>query len=672
MVQIESPPAQLQAGSSSVDSGAITEDAIAPNGQPGDGPPLDPSELPAEGFSGSEGFANQAAGAAAPMDWQSDRTRRTRQIALVTTISVATLLVAAVAFGWFVMTYGSGPDVVVEGTPADASSPGEDAGDPIPDSGNSNTVPPDAMEPGPANGELPADSVAGSTIDAAPAAAADPDAAAAGQEPAGQDPGTQPSVAMSEPSNPTGAADSEPGGSSVAPLDSLIPDFAAVQGPEDDATKSSEDADVASLMDLPPGLAQYTPFLLQEGPTEKPTLKAPPTLEQAPLDDAAEDDLDPLAKVQPRKLNLKSDLALKLAFRSDQYPLTDMVLMISQITGVPIQIDWVSFDLVGRDVGQSIKPPKTAVSARQVLDQIAAQVDAEIREEETLLVLTIADEPFAARYEQIVNTDDMGNDAESAAGVLADFLKGSIPSAANTDAAVELGGDAIDAAADGEADDETAEVANAGGPVGAIVNQRQNQQLAALAAETLRRMRGIDPLVPDASMNRWIQVGPGQTTDWPKIQSGEAGEPVDTPIALAGFLKRTARRNDASCLVNWYDANRRRATPERLLLPDNHGGLAPMLIRSLEPMGLYVRQVDANHWWVGSDVTYDRLPLVVASPPLGKHREVFVDQISRIMSDAGGEDFRLVIDPISDRALMMLPRFVARQLPKVTQRLVAN
>ena len=77
-------------------------------------------------------------------------------------------------------------------------------------------------------------------------------------------------------------------------------------------------------------------------------------MEQIKLDEAAvEEDEDLLIQVVPKELDLRADLAIKLALASDGYHAI-INLLISQVTGVPIQMDWPSYDLAGADMQQTI------------------------------------------------------------------------------------------------------------------------------------------------------------------------------------------------------------------------------------------------------------------------------------------------------------------------------
>ena len=85
-----------------------------------------------------------------------------------------------------------------------------------------------------------------------------------------------------------------------------------------------------------------------------------------------------------------------------------------------------------------------------------------------------------------------------------------------------------------------------------------------------------------------------------------------------------------------------------------------------------MRQVDSKHWWVGTEATYDRLPIFVWTPPLGQARADFVERMNQVMAGSSPLQYRLAIDDTSDRALMLLPRFIVRQLPTIIPAVAAK
>ncbi|NNE01234.1 MAG: hypothetical protein HKN47_28305, partial [Pirellulaceae bacterium] len=78
---------------------------------------------------------------------------------------------------------------------------------------------------------------------------------------------------------------------------------------------------------------------------------------------------------------------------------------------------------------------------------------------------------------------------------------------------------------------------------------------------------------------------------------------------------------------------------------------------------LQVRQVDQSHWWVGTEATYDRFPVVLWTDPLGTAQ---VPLSERITQATGGQS-PMVVDPQTGRALLLLPRFIVRQMPKILE-----
>ena len=208
---------------------------------------------------------------------------------------------------------------------------------------------------------------------------------------------------------------------------------------------------------------------------------------------------------------------------------------------------------------------------------------------------------------------------------------------------------------------------------GEVMADREEAQLRIFATEMLRRMREVAPRIPDERAGRWIQISDDRFVDWQSLDDVDPAKlsiptAADTPITTAAMLRRAASVNDSVCLINWYDANRRGVRPTRLVMPYvQSGNVAAMLASVLAPMSLQTRKVDAHHWWVGSEATYDRLPVFIASQKLGDGRELFVSRIEAILAKDGGDMHRLAYDPVSDRLLMLLPRYVARQLTKVAQ-----
>lgn len=610
MVKIDPPGARVAVGRSSVDSQAITEEGIDVADAP-----IDPSATSANGqrFSGSEEIDSGSTDTVTPADpyqWQSDRTRRSRQVALVVALSLAGLCSGVAIFSWFVQSWRkrsvaqmTSSETLEQETTSVSATPNEQ---------------PELSAP--------------STEPTSESVDADPDSE--NQLASREDP-------TLETSTPTKPGDHHP--DSAPPIPSELIPQSPLAAPSLESTDDPA-AEAEGMQDLPPELSKFLDVLPFQGLNDAPTLKAPPSVDDVTIEAAAEDNANPLNPPQPKQLNLKADLAIRLALDSKDdrgYRLADLMLLISQITGVPIQVDWVSFDLAGRDIDARVKIPKGYRSAGDLLQAVATEWGAEIREEQTLVTLTLSDSSFEQTMTEIADLDDFADAKASAKSVLEDFLRAD-PKQTDVDLA-QLG------------------------------KPREAQQLAALAIESMRRMRGVKPKVPDQRLRHWARSAENETVEWPLLSQGDPGPQLDAPITIAGLLRRLAKRNQATCVVNWYDANRKGVSPVQLVFPSARVDAATTLQQTLERFDVQVRSVDPSHWWIGSAATYDRLPVVVWTQPLGDQREAFTRRIEKIIAAGATRDrFRFSIDQDTDRALLLLPRFIVRQLPTISPAIAAN
>jgi hypothetical protein len=627
MVQIDRAGHQIAVGASDVDSQAITEDSI-PAPEETDS---EPSGRSLSGFVGSELIDEATAAGVAPDTvppaWQSERTARSRQIALVVAVSVTGLLAAALLFSWFVWNW-SGPPAMAE------IEPGQSA----PLDSNTETLPSDPQDlsqdedsPSPQSSDPSHEDVADAVGDAGDGGNPNSDAVEttdAVDEGNLEAAGDAPQENQGDPASPSADTTS-------VPADLLQSPTVALPDAQDDG------AGLGQMMELPPGLGQYSIFLEPDGPVDlRPTIDAPPTLDEIEINAATQEEIDPmLAATPPAKINVKADLAIKMALDSDGYRLADLVLLMSQLTSVPIQLDWVSFDLVGVDVHQLIPTPKTRLKpANELLDEIAASLGAEIRPADSWIELTPSDATFRATLSEVTGMDDFGSGRTSAVNVLNEFLQGE------------------------QADPSATELT-----IGAT---RQDEQFAIIAVESLRRMRGLPAKVSDPLYGHWAQNSEEHSTEWPIFSGGVAGNQSNSPLSVAGLIRRTSKLNQCSAVVYWSDATRRQLSPTKLLLPHADSDAAAVFARLLGGYGLQVRRVDSNRWWIGTAATYDRAKVVVWTKPLGDQADTLKSRILGVM--AGRDTFRVTLDPQSDRAILLLPRYIVRQLPKIQASVAAN
>ena len=606
----------LAVGSSGVDSGAITEDAI--ESELTDSAPTDAPS----GFTADATVPNEAEPPAAmgpmPPNWQSERTQRSRQIGLVVALGGAGLLGAIGLFGWFVKNWNDQPSAaVVESTDTTDPSISEDTATVSPDPTEA-TQPPittDQVADGSSTENPVVDPEA--SDDRMPEANVPPEVAKQTDVPSD----LMPTDVIPDdllPSDPLGPIDSE---DPIAATDDVSPD--AIAELPDEAQ---------SLIDV---------FNLGGGKQVLPEIDAPATIDDIEIEGPSTETIDPMMIANPPEpINLKRALAIEIAIATSNdkgYPLADLMLLLSQVSGVPIQVDWVSFDLVGTSISDPVKVKRGTRPLGDCLRQVAESVNAVIIDKKTMLVLQPSEDALNTRLEQLLDVSDFGATEASAVQLLNAFL------AVGNGKKLQVG------------------------------EEIKDKQLAALAVDSLRRMRSVPPKIDDALFDRWGQVSTAPRLDWPKVGDGDPGPQFPSPVAVAGLLRRLSQRNQATCFVNWIDASRRKMSPEQLVMPymgasDQPGGkpkVGVVLENVLDPFQLHVRQVDTKHWWVGTQASYDLFPVLVWTPPLGNQQAGFTTRINQAMAAQPNFPFRMSVDPITGRALLLIPRFIVRQLPKI-------
>ncbi|WP_372717135.1 hypothetical protein [Novipirellula sp.] len=639
-------PDQVALGTDSVDSETITRDAISRGDLYSDAAVAAPPS-PAEPFLGSESVPpSQIADTAMPMPpegWQSDRTRKSRQVGMIVAVSIATVLIAMVVFVWFVRTWNRGA------ASADAASPVTTS-----DAANA-----------PAANDVAAVNTIAPEVEAFDPSAPPPVPSAASPSPPVRDPSDNDSsdndpsdnAVPSPEGNPSAVDSSEIDGNPVD-AEPMPAEIASVASPKKssndiptdllpvdplgpivdvnrDAAAPVADDGMSKLDEIPPELRKFTVLLDlgRETNETKPTIQTPPTLDKLKVENAAEETLDPMMiATPPAAINLDRALALKFAMNSKGYPLGDLVLLFSQLSGVPIQIDWMSLDMAQISIRERVATARGFLSAREHLEQLGTSIGATIEFDQSFAMITMEETEFAKRVEPVLQLDDFGDDRAAAISVLGKFLQN-----------------------DAEAQPGTVKIGKA----------LAEQQLAVLAFESLRRMRGLEGKLQDQFLNRWAHVADSTTGPWPVLAAGDPGPTLDAPITIAELLRRVSRKNQATCMVNWFDARRRRLSPEQLVMPYVKDDAGKMLSTLLQPFEMQVRRVDDSLWWVGTEATYDRLLLVVWSEPLGDQRDAFIQRVSEVMAaraEAGG---RITYDAVSDRVMMLLPRYIVRQLSKI-------
>ena len=660
------PTPRVEMGSAEVDSEAITHDAISSSDILADSsshvmpPPLE-SEVGSSAFQRSNDFpADHTASTPvndpdfndgarmSPESWQSERTRKSRQAAMIVAVSAISLLGAIVFFTYFVRSRRSATrhddaSTTVDPTGAKTSQEIDHDNDTTDDAGADN-------ETQPVGDSDPTSVEQQTTPQDTSVSPEEPDKTTSPRkQEAIQDKKASPPQPEVKPTNgmensipigliPTSPLDDPGSNSSAAPL-VAPPIVANPEKPKEEGPNQE-----SRMKALPPALAQYVQLTELGGKTNEfePNLDAPPSLDETKLDAAAEESLDPMMiATPPPEVNLRRAMAIEFAFDSQGYPLADLILLISQMTGLPIQIDWLSLDLAGIDVRKPIVPDRGVASAESHLGRVASSLDAQLRIEESMVTLTVDNDSFLNKIKGIVDLNDFGDGEESATALLSQFIDPTMNTAQTA----------------------TPERLNVG-------ETRDDQLLSVLAADCLRRMRGIEPKLSEDTFRRWAgnNISDPETVshiNWRTLENGVAGPPTYTPLTVAGLFRRIARVNNAVCLVSWSDATRRRLSPDQITMPYFNDDAGELLSRTLAPFEMQVRTVDERYWWVGTEASFDRLLVVVSTQKLGKQKEAVLGKIRSAMQVSGVDSSRLMFDESSDQAIMLVPRFLAIQLPKV-------
>lgn len=616
---------RVEMGTAQVDSDAVTQEAILAD-------QTAPALPPGSGFADDEiqhdGPPPMAdGGPMSPAPWQSERTAKTKQIALVIAVSVVGLIVAAGVFSVFVNSWSQSEDVATPDlasgdpsndetdTPADEHSTADDS-QPAPDE--------DSADPA---------AVIGSAETAAAAVADETAADASVQDP----PPTETNVIgmSASPEIPLDLLPQSPIFGSATPTDDA--------GPED----AGRNEELGTLSAIPEDLRQFTDLLNVAGiaPQGPEVLESEP-VEAVEVEAASVEIIDPMMIANPPEpIDIEVAMKFPVALNSRGYPASDFVLLLSQLTAVPIQLDWAAFDLLGTDVRRTHIPPRGLKTKGEHLLAVLETLNARSESDQSMLTITPTDEVFNGGVAKIADLNDFGDSQQSAASVLNTFLGREI------------------------------QVGEGGNPQLNLGETREQQLFSVLATESLRRMRSLPGKVPDDVIRRWTASypaagnGPDGTdwsdADWGELDGGRTRPQVDAPISVAQMLRHTARLNQASCVINWADANRRQMSPVQLVMPLAGRGAAEMLAESLDPMGLQVRSVGKDFWWVGTAATYDRLSVIAWTSPMGDQRERFVGRLSQALVKAKVTTASVTHDPDSDRIILLVPRFILRQMAEI-------
>ncbi|WP_372897456.1 hypothetical protein [Stieleria sp.] len=656
MVQLAPPktdpagPAPIAVGTHLVDSDALTEDSI---GQ-ADGPDSDaPPTPPASGFAEpppivtsdptrSQPSRDPAASAepaasqpvAPPPDWHSQKNARSRRIAMLVAVVLASVVSASVLFAVFRRSRSGTAQTQTQAqtqTPDAAVAEAEASPSQSTPDGTAST---DDTDDGSSDGDADVDETAEApTVSVADELPGNPGDAVAEVAPVNSTPSNENAAPPSDLLTDSPLL-------SASPLDGMAPLPAApLQTPPlGDAPDPTDET--GTLTELPKELQGLLNGLGGIGrPQFTETQPAPETIDEIQLDRAAEVDVDLEVALDPRdEANMRQALGLTVAMQTSDpngYPLNDLMLLLSQLSGVPIEVEWVSFDIVGIPINSRVPLPKGWPTVEDILTAACAATDCTFDKKARTITLRPTDEKFNQAVADLLDLSDLAPESDSAVTVARALLGQT------------------------EGDPAKVTIPTEGGPA----------QLAVFVCEAIRRARGAPGKLPDAIFARWGGTYDDQVNAWPKLQAGVSGPPRIQAATFAALVRQIAKLNGATCYVNWQDAARRDLNPtdKRMSRTGEGVSAAATMKQLLEPEDMLARVVDAEHWWIGSDASLDRFPVVIWFDDAAGSQET-QQRVGMVLQGAAVNEQiigAVAVDPKSQKCVAILPRFLLRQLPRM-------
>jgi len=620
---------------SGIDSEALTQSSIT-----------NPDDLAAPPVAGGTAFQSDASAAEANLDglaadlpidpsnvWQSATSRRTSQLALVVMLAIFGLVAATVGFIQFARSFTS------------TSTVAQNSDDP--------TAQPTADEP---------------TVDQSTAIEADTTQPSETQSDV-SDP-SLPALDTHDPQAPTPAAEPEVASSdtNAQPAPPAM-DPAAITpppaiGPAIIAPPIASGGDGA-MDDLPIGLRKFVPLLdVSTADNGAPQIFAtPPTIDSVRLDAAAELETDETPTVKRASIDIPKTLAMRFAIDNGGATLSELMLLVSQLTGMPIELELISIDLAGASVNQPLQTPAGWMPIGQWLQQSLANAGLAMEVGDGVVLVHASTERLLDAGGKALVLDDFGDDAEKIAAWLKPIV-------------MPIVGPAVDAPGPDNEEEipQPAESWSFDAAEKRLVVPADRYLLvqSICAAEAMRLMRGKPTKLPRQQTARWLgrwtvaklpEEDPGTITDWPLVKNGPAGAQLDSPRTIAGLLRRVATENRAAVAVVWQDAMRHQVYPTDLAMPLSDGlTVGAYLDELIGESGLQARDTGDSVWWIGSEGLYDRYEVITwMTIPAGTG-----DAIAKRLALTLGVPDPAELPIMWDESTLMVraPRYIARQLQR--------
>lgn len=398
---------------------------------------------------------------------------------------------------------------------------------------------------------------------------------------------------------------------------------------------------------LPPSLAQYMRVIEELQPAAalpKNTEPAPPAIDQLkiqfPQMMVADTEYPPPAP----PINARDRGAMSIiGFIADQQPLDQTLRLVGQAAGIPVQLELMHFDVVGRDVNIPISLRIKEVEAANLLAAIAKQAGCVLKLGDDGIVRVLPSEAELAT-------------ATAKAFDLTDF-GGQLP------VDVELFKHFIDA-------DEETVIQLAKGQL--VVQGNSNVAAkAALALEAFRIASGLGSRLDRNRCHRWIRTltdgvsgNNAREADWLPIPEQQVGINEDREYGLEMVLGDVAADAGAALVLDWASCWTHGLTPEATALPWYAGKKTHEIFEQvLRPYALLAFDIGTNVYWVGSQEDYEKMSLWSVLEASSSNEQA----LQRIALAVGKplEEIAVWKNAKTGKLVVYLPRFVIRQLPDV-------
>jgi hypothetical protein len=616
------------------------------------------SDPPAQQAFGASQGASRQLPMGMPSAWESDQTKRSRQIALIAFLSSGTLVVAAILFWLFVKNWNQSPTTAERNVSnpaetlaeASAANPVSDATQPKGPEGLA------AQDPGQEAIQSTPDSTPDSTLGGTTPTELNPIDAANTETPSPESPTK---VATDNPaSNPTAdntaadntAADNTAAGASEADAANAT-SVAGDSPPLDDGglrlepSPSTVAAEVGGMQQLPPELQRFLPSDvdledLASAEDEVPIDLAPavlPTAWKAPVDRGNH----PLPS-KPSKLTSIAQ-ARVAGIQIESQTIGQSVIVLERLFGVPLYLDVRSMDIAGIDVTMPVDLKVTKMTGDALLAKFCELTGLEPFEQPAGAMMLRAPESSQEQIPTTFAVEDLCIDGSPQ--WLATMFEPifAIRDAATTDpaASVSIGVSGTSLQYEGPA--------------------RQRWMLA-VALDAIRRGRGIPTQLPSWRIDRWIHRE--VEAAYPDSIASPPGIHAVAPSRLiSDWLGKTR-----TLTVDWPACTVHGLLPDSVVVPwrgEGEVSFADGVADALSPWDLVLQPLGESVWQVTSSERYGTEMVWVTAPVEGDRAAVEARLAKAIAGSPQQSQIGVVLDENTKTLIGHLPRYLAKELRKI-------